>query len=101
MNKLVTKTLADCPPTTARKRELEKLAAMPDSTIDYSDIPQLDESFFQKGIRNPYYKQLKQELTVSLDADVFAWLRKQGEDNQTRANQVLREVMLEDVRKNA
>ena len=101
MNKLVTKTLADCALTPARKRELEKLAARPDSEIDLSDMPELDESFFKNAIRNPYYRPVKQELTVSLDADIVAWLRKQGEDYQTRLNHVLREVMLEDLKKSA
>ena len=99
MNKLVTKTLVDCKLTPARKRELEKLAARPDLEIDLSDMPELDESFFKNAIRNPYYRPVKQELTVSLDADIVAWLRKQGEDYQTRLNHVLREVMLEDLKK--
>ena len=101
MNRLVTKTLADIQMTPARKRRLAKLAALPDSTIDYSDIPELDESFFKHAIRNPYYRPVKEELTVSLDADVVAWLRRQGEGYQTRLNQVLRKVMLEDARKSA
>lgn len=101
MNKLVTKTLADCRMTPARKRELEKLAARPDSEIDLSDMPELTESFFKNAIRNPFYRSERGELTVNLDADVFAWLRKQGEDYQTRANQVLREVMQKDLRKSA
>ena len=101
MNKLVTKTLADCPPTPAQKRRLAKLAARPDSEIDFSDIPELTESFFKNAIRNPFYRSVTEEQTVRLDADVFAWLRKQGEDYQTRVNKVLREVMLEDVQKSA
>ena len=63
----MTKTLADCKMTPSRKRELEKLAARPDSEIDLSDIPELDESFFKNGIRNPYYRPAKQELTVIKD----------------------------------
>ena len=101
MKKLVTKTSANNPMTPAQMRELTKLAALPDSTIDYSDIPELTESFFKNAIRNPFYRSARGELTVNLDADVFVWLRKQGEDYQTRANQVLREVMLQDVRKSA
>ena len=101
MNKLVTKTLADCRLTPARKRELEKLAARPDSEIDLSDMPELTESFFKNAIRNPFYRSVMEEQTVRLDADVFAWLQKQGEDCQIRVNQLLREVMLKDLRKSA
>jgi len=38
MTKLVRKTLADNPMTPARRRKLARLAAQPDSAIDYSDI---------------------------------------------------------------
>jgi uncharacterized protein (DUF4415 family) len=51
--------------------------------------------------RNPFYRPVKQQLTVRLDADVVAWLWKQGKGYQTRLNQVLREAMLEDVEKSA
>ena len=64
MNKLVTKTLADCQMTPARKRELEKLAARPDSEIDLSDMPELTESFFKNAIRNPFYWSVTEEQTV-------------------------------------
>jgi len=37
---------------------------------------------------------LKKQLTVRLDADVIAWLRKQGKGYQTRLNGLLREAML-------
>lgn len=42
---------------------------------------------------------MKQQLTVRLDADVVAWLRRQGRGYQTRLNQVLRKAMLEDIEK--
>jgi uncharacterized protein (DUF4415 family) len=44
---------------------------------------------------------VKQQLTVRLDSDVVAWLRRQGKGYQTRLNSVLREAMLEDIRKSA
>ena len=98
MKKLVTKTLADCPTTPAMMRELVKLAERPDSEIDLSDMPELPDSFFKNGIRNPFYRPVKQQLTVRLDADVVAWLRRQGKGYQTRLNHVLREVMLADLK---
>jgi uncharacterized protein (DUF4415 family) len=101
MNKLVRKTLADIPMTPARKRRLAKLAARPDSEIDFSDIPPLKESFWQNAVRNPFYRPVKQQLTVRLDADVVAWLRRQGKGYQTRLNQVLRVAMLADIKKSA
>jgi uncharacterized protein (DUF4415 family) len=101
MSKPVRKTLADSPMTPARKRKLAQVAARPDSEIDFSDIPQLKESFWQNAVRNPFYRPVKQQVTVRLDADVVAWLRRQGRGYQTRLNRVLRQAMLEDVKKSA
>jgi uncharacterized protein (DUF4415 family) len=101
MKKLVRKTLADSQMTAARKRRLARLATRPDSEIDFSEIPPLDESFWKSAIRNPFYRPVKQQLTVRLDADVISWLRQQGKGYQTRLNRVLREAMLEDIKKSA
>lgn len=92
--------LTNLPPLSAKeKAELEALAARPDSEIDYSDIPPLDEEFWKRAVRNPYYKPVKQQTTVRLDADVLAWLRSQGRGYQTRINAILRRAMLQDLRK--
>jgi uncharacterized protein (DUF4415 family) len=101
MTKLVRKTLADSPMTPVRKRKLAHLAERPDSEIDFSDIPPLKQSFWKNAVRNPFYRPVKQQLTVRLDADVVAWLRRQGRGYQTRLNNVLREAMLKDIKKSA
>jgi uncharacterized protein (DUF4415 family) len=101
MSRLVRKTLAESPMTPARKRKLARLAARPDSEMDFSEIPPLKESFWKNAIRNPFYRPVKRQLTVRLDADVVAWLRQQGRGYQTRLNRVLREAMLEDMKKSA
>lgn len=97
----VRKTPADSPMTPARKRRLAGLAARPDSEIDLSEIPPLKESFWKNAVRNPFYRPVKQQLTVRLDADVVAWLRQKGKGYQTRLNRLLREAMLEDLEKSA
>ncbi len=101
MSKVVRKTLADNPITPARKRELARLAERPDSEIDVSEIPPVNESFWRNAVRNPFYRPVKQQLTVRLDADVVAWLRRQGKGYQTRLNDVLRKAMLDDLHKSA
>ena len=101
MTKLVRKTLADDPISPARRRKLARLAERPDSEIDFSDIPPLKESFWKNAVRNPFYRPVKQQLTVRLDADVVAWLRQHGKGYQTRLNRVLREAMLEDIKRSA
>lgn len=97
MKKPVRTRLADRPLTADRKRRLARLAARPDSKIDLSDIPQLKDGFFKNAVTNPFYRPVKQQLTVRLDADVVAWLRRQGKGYQTRLNRLVREAMLEDL----
>jgi len=87
--------------TPARKRKLAQLMARPDAEIDFTDIPPLEESFWRNAVRNPFYRPVKQQLTVRLDADVVAWLRRHGKGYQTRLNRVLRQAMLQDLEKRA
>jgi uncharacterized protein (DUF4415 family) len=42
---------------------------------------------------------VKQAVSMRLDADVVAWLRKSGKGYQTRANNILRQRMLSDLRR--
>lgn len=95
MSKIVKKT-ANLP-TAAQKQRLKKLAATADEKIDTSDIPPLSERFWREAIRNPFYRPVKQQVTLRLDADVIAWLRRKGKGYQTRANALLRTAMLEEL----
>ncbi len=97
MTRIVRKTLADIRLSAKQKRRLKKLAHRPDSEIDFSDIPELTEKSWRNAVRNPFYRPVKKQLTLRLDADVIAWLRRQGKGYQTRANALLRAAMLEDV----
>jgi uncharacterized protein (DUF4415 family) len=87
------------PLTKKQKAELAALKAMPDSEIDYSDIPPLTNSFWKNAIRNPFYKPTKASTTVRVDKDVLLWLRSKGKGYQTRINQILRAAMLNEMRK--
>jgi uncharacterized protein (DUF4415 family) len=101
MTKIVKKSLSDSAMTASRKRRLAKLAKRPDSAIDSSDIPELTEKFWRNAIPNPFYRPVKRQLTLRLDADVIAWLRKHGKGYQTRANALLRAAMLRDLHQKA
>ena len=85
------------PLTSSQRRRVAALASMPDGKIDYSDIPPLNDRFWKHAVRNPFYRPVKRQVTVRLDADVVAWLREQGKGYQTRINALLRAAMLEDV----
>lgn len=85
----------ELPPLTGeRKAELKALAEMPEDTIDYSDIPPLDDAFWEHAVRNPLYKPTKTHASVRIDSDVLAWLKSQGKGYQTRLNAILREAMI-------
>jgi len=98
MKRIVRKTLTDRKLTARQKRELAKLAARPDSEIDYSDIPPLGEKFWKRAVRNPFYRPVKQQVTVRIDADVLAWLQQQGRGYQSRLNSLLRSAMIDQLR---
>ena len=82
-----------------QQAKLESLAAMPDDQIDYSDIPPLSDEFWEKAVRNPFYKPTKTSTTVRVDSDVLAWLKSKGKGYQTRLNTILREAMLREIGK--
>lgn len=85
--------------TPRQKRELQELAAMPESAIDTSDIPASPPGAWKHAIRSKWYRPRKTPVSLRLDADVLAWLKAKGDGYQTRVNAMLREKMLEEVRR--
>ncbi|MFO1061523.1 MAG: BrnA antitoxin family protein [Dongiaceae bacterium] len=81
-------------PDREQLKEIRALAARPEDQIDLSDAPErTDWSGAKRGL---FYRPLKQQLTLRLDADVLAWFRHQATDEegyQTRINRVLREYV--------
>ena len=74
--------------TPAHQRIAQKLAAMRDEDIDFSDVPErLDWKGAKRGV---FYKPIKQQLTLRLDADVVDWFKQQGGGYQSRINAALR-----------
>lgn len=75
-----------------RSAELKRLAKLRDEDIDASEIPEhVDWSGAQIG---KFYRPLKQQVTLRIDADVLAWFKGQGGKYQTAINNVLREHMM-------
>ncbi|MCU7929075.1 MAG: BrnA antitoxin family protein [Candidatus Thiodiazotropha sp. (ex Dulcina madagascariensis)] len=63
---------------------------MKDEDVDLSDIPELNDEFFENAdLRLPE----KKSVTIRLDADVLEWFKKQGKGYQTRINKLLRSYM--------
>ncbi|MHA7685300.1 BrnA antitoxin family protein [Cupriavidus sp. PET2-C1] len=81
------------------RKELAALAAKPETEIDLSDMPETTSAHWVDAERGKFYRPIKQQLTVRLDADVLAWLKEQGEGYQTRMNAILRAEMLKSSRR--
>ena len=78
------------------KRLLAK-GAVPDDQLDLSAIPGITD--WSHAVRHgQFYRPVKQQTSVRLDADVLAWLKAQGKGYQTRMNKILREAMLKDLK---
>lgn len=76
-------------------KELAALSGKSDEDIDYSDIPDTSDQDWSGAVRGKFYRPLKQQLTVRIDADVLEWLKSNGEKGyQKRLNAILREAML-------
>jgi uncharacterized protein (DUF4415 family) len=87
--------LDNLPPLTKEQQaELAALAAMPDSEIDTSDIPEMTLEQFQNAVRGQFYKPSKTVIALQLDSDVLAWFKRQGKNYQARINTILRNAML-------
>ena len=70
---------------------LKELQSRSDAEIDYSDIPELDDAFFETAVL--VTPSAKTQITVRLDSDVLDWFRQQGNGYQTRMNAVLKAYM--------
>jgi len=78
--------------TPEQQRELDALAAMPDEEIDTSDAPELAD--WSIGVRGKYYRPIKQQVTMRLDADILAYFQQiRGRGFTTEINRVLREYV--------
>ena len=72
--------------------QVRALEALPDDQIDTTDAPEiLDWSDARRGV---FYRPVKQQITLRIDADVIAWFRAHapsGRGYQTNINEALRD----------
>ncbi|MBR2251248.1 MAG: BrnA antitoxin family protein [Neisseriaceae bacterium] len=73
--------------------DIDAIKNIPDEEIDFSDIPPLTEQFWQNAVRGQFYRPKKSQVSVRIDNDILAWLKKDGKGYQTRLNQILRQAM--------
>ena len=74
------------------QEQIRALEALPDDEIDTADAPEiLDWSDARRGV---FYRPVKQQITLRLDADIVAWFKARargGRGYQTDINGALRE----------
>ena len=84
------KDRADLPPDV--QAQLRALEALPDDEIDTTDAPEiLDWSDARRGV---FYRPVKKQITLRLDADIIAWFKAHARDGrgyQTDINRALRD----------
>ena len=91
------KEITELPPEV--QEQIRALEALPDDQIDTTDAPEiLDWSDAMRGV---FYRPVKKQITLRLDADIIAWFRAHARDGrgyQTDINGALREHVQRTVR---
>jgi uncharacterized protein (DUF4415 family) len=77
--------------TAEERAALDAVAAMPDSQIDTSDMPEVTD--WSGAVRGALFRPVKRLTSLRLDADLLEWFKRGGEGYQTRINAALREYV--------
>ena len=72
------------------RTDWEKIKAMKDSDIDFSDAPELDDEFFTEA---KLWPGKKKQITIRLDPDVIDFFKTKGRGYQSSINAALRRYM--------
>lgn len=76
------------------KQAAKRIAAIPDSQIDTSAIPEWSDEQWRNALTlRADSHRTKRPVSVRLDPEVIDWLKAQGEGRLTRVNAILRLVM--------
>ena len=73
------------------RTDWERVKAMSDEDIDYSDIPPLRQDFFKEAIVR--WPQQKKQITLRIDPDIIDFFKKEGKGYQSMINAVLRKYV--------
>ncbi len=75
----------------------DQIAAIQDKDIDLSDIPELDDDFWQEA--EVKFPDLTEQVTLRVKGSVLAHFKASGKGYQTRINQVLEGYVQESKRR--
>lgn len=69
------------------KTRLSEIESLPENKIDTSDIPELDDDFWENANR------IIPENYLQIEPEILKWFKEKGQDYHTRINTVLRTYM--------
>lgn len=69
------------------------IATIRDDDIDLSDIPEISDEQWARAVPNPFYRPVKDQVTLRIDRDVLHWFKLSNDKYQTAINAALREHM--------
>lgn len=72
------------------RTDWDRIKAMKDEDIDFSDNPKLGEDFFKEAV---FWHGNKQQVTLRIDQDVLAFFKERGKGYQKLINAILRKYM--------
>jgi len=75
------------------KKQIKKLSNKADNAIDYSDIPELHFDQLGKPVVGKFYRPIKKQISIRIDADILDWFKREGKKYQSLINQACREFM--------
>ncbi len=70
-----------------------ELAALKNRPVDLSDPDAPEITDWSRAVIGKFYRPIKKQVTLRLDADMLEWFKAQGGKYQARINQALREYM--------
>ena len=79
---------------------LDYLATLSDGSVDLSDMPEITD--WSNAVRGKFYRPVKQQLTLRLDADVVHWFKTHADGErgyQTKINAALRRFVEDEVKR--
>lgn len=73
---------------------MKELKALKNRKIDLSDKDAPEITNWEKAVIGKFYRPVKKQITVRIDADVLEWFKLTAEKYQTLINTACREYMV-------
>jgi uncharacterized protein (DUF4415 family) len=78
---------------------LERLSAMTDQVIDFSDIPETTPEQWARAIPNPFYHPTWESVALQLDLFVLDWFRQQRAGDDDAISLAINAALMDHIRR--